>query len=452
MINMSLANAANAVESHFSGKDVVFTGCSIDSRTVDKGNLFIALSGENFDGHDFISVAESNGASSVLLEREVNQSKPFIKVNDSRRAMGLLAKAWREEIGIPVIAITGSNGKTTVKEMVNSILSEVAEVHATSGNFNNDIGVPLTLFGLDKKHKYAVVEMGANHPGEIEWLSSITRPDVAVITQCAPAHLEGFGSIDGVAKAKAEIYSGLQSSGTAIINADDEYAEFWRKQCTHLDQISFGVESGLADVCAKNISVSQDASTIEFELVSNAVSTNICLPLAGRHNVMNALAAAACTLSLDISLTSIKQGLENMAAVKGRLQVKLGKNRSRVIDDTYNANPTSLSAALNVLAEHSGARYLVLGDMGELGETAEMFHRDAGRLAKAAGIDGLFTIGELSVHAMLAYGENAFHFESYDALNKSLLKLLASDTTFLIKGSRSMQMECVVNALTEEQS
>ena len=451
MISMSLSKAATAIESTYAGEDIVFSGCSIDSRTIEKGNLFIAINGENFDGHDYASTAEEKGAAALLLEREVSHNKPLLKVKDTRKAMGLLAKYWREEMSVPLVAITGSNGKTTVKEMVSSVLSEISEVHATSGNLNNDIGVPLTLFGLDKKHQYAVIEMGANHPGEIEWLSAIARPNVAVITQCAPAHLEGFGDIDGVAKAKAEIYTGLQPSGTAIINADDAYAEFWSKQCKLLNQISFGIKSEDADVRAKNILAVKQSATTGFELICSVGSINISLPLAGTHNVMNALAAAACCLSLGISLQTIKSGFEKITPVKGRLQTKQGKQGARIIDDTYNANPTSLDAALNVLSSYEGMRYLVLGDMGELGDTAVELHRDAGVAAKQAGIDGLFTIGELSINAMQAYGEDALHFESYDALDKALLGLLNKDTTILIKGSRAMQMERIVNTLTEEQ-
>jgi UDP-N-acetylmuramoyl-tripeptide--D-alanyl-D-alanine ligase len=451
MISMSLSNAAAAIESTYDGEDIIFSGCSIDSRTIEKGNLFIAINGENFDGHDYASTAEEKGAAALLLEREVSHNKPLLKVKDTRKAMGLLAKYWREEMSIPLVAITGSNGKTTVKEMISSVLSEISEVHATSGNLNNDIGVPLTLFGLDKKHQYAVIEMGANHPGEIEWLSAIARPNVAVITQCAPAHLEGFGDIDGVAKAKAEIYSGLQPSGTAIINADDTYAEFWSKQCKLIKQISFGIKSEDADVRAKNILDVKQSATTDFELICSVGSINISLPLAGTHNVMNALSAAACCLSLDISLQTIQNGFEKMSPVKGRLQTKQGKQGARIIDDTYNANPTSLDAALNVLSSYEGMRYLVLGDMGELGDTAVELHRDAGVAAKQAGIDGLFTIGELSINAMQAYGEDALHFESYDALDKALLGLLNKDTTIVIKGSRAMQMERIVNTLTEEQ-
>ena len=450
MINMSLSKAATAIDSKFSGKDVFFSGCSTDSRTIKKGNLFIALKGENFDGHDYVSLAEEKGASSLLLEHEVSHTKPALHVKDTRKAMGLLAKSWREEIKIPLIAITGSNGKTTVKEMVSSILSEISEVHATSGNLNNDIGVPLTLFGLDKKHQYAVIEMGANHPGEIEWLSSIASPNVAVITQCAPAHLEGFGSIEGVAKAKAEIYSGLQSSGTAIINADDTYAGLWRETCHHQKQLSFGIESSQADIRAKVIEVSAIDASVLFELISIQDSIKIHLPLSGTHNVMNALAASACCLSLDIPISTIKQGLEKLSPVKGRLQLKQGKQGARIIDDTYNANPTSLSAAINVLSNYKGSRYLVLGDMGELGDSAIQLHKEAGDLAKQAGIEGLFTIGELSINAMQNFGPQAFHFDSYEALNKALIKVLDDETTVLVKGSRSMQMERIVNMIAEE--
>ena len=253
MISMLLSEAAKTIGASLNGEDVIFSGCSTDSRTIEKGNLFIALKGENFDGHKYISVAEKKGASSLIVDHEISNTKSFIKVKNTRKAMGLLAKSWREKITIPLIAITGSNGKTTVKEMVTNILSTVSSVHATPGNLNNDIGVPKTLFGLNKNHNYAVVEMGANNSGEIEWLSKISLPNVAVITQCAPAHLEGFKNIESVAKAKAEIYLGLQSSGTAIINADDIYADFWKNSCKEINQVTFGIKSKNADVRAKKI-------------------------------------------------------------------------------------------------------------------------------------------------------------------------------------------------------
>ena len=451
MISMSLSKAAAAIHSNYNGKDIVFSGCSIDSRTIKDGNLFIALKGENFDGHDYVSLAEDNGASSIILEQEVNHTKPVLQVKDTRKAMGLLARSWRDEISIPLIAITGSNGKTTVKEMVSSILSETSEVHATSGNLNNDIGVPLTLFGLDKKHQYAVIEMGANHPGEIEWLSAIARPNVAVITQCAPSHLEGFGSVEGVAKAKSEIYSGLQSSGTAIINADDPFAGFWKETCQNQQQLTFGMLSNDVNVKAEKVEFIAEDASVSFSLVFNGDKIDINLPLSGHHNVMNALAAAACCLSLEISLSTIKNGLEKMLPVKGRLQIKNGKQGVRIIDDTYNANPRSLSAAIDVLSAYGGSRYLVLGDMGELGETAVQHHVEAGKVARAAKIDGLLSIGELSVNAVESYGLGASHYESFDALEKGLSEIINNDVTILIKGSRYMKMERVVNSLMEEQ-
>lgn len=325
MISMSLSKAAIAINANLIGEDIIFSGCSTDSRTIKSGNLFIALSGENFDGHNYVSIAEENGASSLMLEKEVSHTKPLMQVDNARKAMGLLAKTWRDEISIPLVAITGSNGKTTVKEMVSSILTETSEVHATSGNFNNDIGVPLTLFGLDKKHQYAVIEMGANHPGEIEWLTAIARPNVAVITQCAPSHLEGFGSVEGVAKAKAEIYSGLQASGTAIINADDDYASFWKETCQNINQCTFGINSIDADVKAENVNVSEKDASVNFNLVFKEEKIEIRLSLSGNHNVMNALAAAACCLNLDVPLVTIKSGLEKMIPVKGRLQIKAGR-------------------------------------------------------------------------------------------------------------------------------
>ena len=449
MISMSLSRAAAAINARLEGDDLVFNGCSTDSRTLEQGNLFVALQGENFDGHDYVADAEQAGASSLLLAKDVKHHLPVLKVKDTRKALGLLARSWREELAIPLIAITGSNGKTTVKEMVKSILSEVAEVHATTANLNNDIGVPLTLFGLGKHHRYAVIEMGANHAGEIAWLSSVAHPNVAVITQCAPAHLEGFGSIDGVASAKAEIYSGLQANGTAIINADDNYANYWQGITAVNKRCTFGIESTSADVRAVDITVNASQAVTDYRLLSKSGETTVRLPLLGEHNVMNALAATACCLSLGIALSAIKAGLEKMHAVKGRLQIKSGPTGVRVIDDTYNANPTSLAAALSVLCGFAGNRLLVLGDMGELGKDANQFHADAGKQAKDAGIDGLFTVGELSRAASHSYGEGASHFETKAELLQALNQHLGKNTSVLVKGSRSMQMETIVNALLE---
>lgn len=449
MIRMTLSRAAEAIDARVHGEDAEFVGCSIDSRTLQKQNLFIAIAGENFDGHDFVSKAEAAGASSLLLEKNVAHTLPTITVADTRQAMGRLARAWREELAIPLVAITGSNGKTTVKEMVKAILASIADVHATEGNLNNDIGVPLTLFALDHHHRYAVIEMGANHPGEIAWLSAIARPNVAVITQCAPAHLEGFGSIDGVASAKAEIYSGLGTAGTAIINADDDYYEYWKAGSDVHKQCTFAIDNTHADLRANDIRLAGDVT--EFTLQTGSDEIAIRLPLPGRHNVMNALAAAACCINLGIELQVIKNGLEQMQGVKGRLQIGMGNKGCRVIDDTYNANPTSLAAAVNVLMSYPGKHVLVLGDMGELGSSAKDMHQAAGQQACNAGVEQLFTLGELSRHAGAAFDGKVQHYDNVDDLNAALADVIDDDTTLLVKGSRSMKMERVVEKLLEGQ-
>ena len=462
MISMTLAEARAATEASLraggQARDQVqeqaqvqalaFHGCSTDSRGLAPGNLFVALRGERFDGHDYVQSAEARGARALLIERAVRHERPALVVADSGRAMGRLAAAWRERLGLPVVAVTGSNGKTTVKEMIAGILSGVGPTHATEGNLNNAVGVPLTLFGLDRRHRYAVVEMGASGAGEIAWLSAITRPDVAVITQCAPAHLAGFGSIAGVARAKAEIYAGLRAGGVAVINADDEYAGFWRDTCRAQRQKTFAIEAG-ADVRATNLAVSAGSPGACFELNAAEGRIGIRLPLAGRHNVLNALAAAACCLSLGIDLAAIRRGLEQAEAVRGRLQIKNGRQGLRIIDDSYNANPASLGAALEALGGYAGRRYLALGDMTELGDSAREMHIEAGHRARAAGLDGLFTLGELSAHAARAFGPGARHFAAFDALMRALQPLATREVTLLVKGSRAMRMERVVRALTE---
>ncbi len=446
MINMKLSEAAACLKASYLGEDVEFTGCSSNSRELHAGELFIALKGERFDGHDFIQDAEQHGASAALIERQDDVSLPMIHVSDTRYAMGSLAQYWRKNFNIPLVAITGSNGKTTVKEMLASILKLQAPVLATQGNLNNDIGVPLTLFGLGDEHRYAVIEMGANQPGEIERLSRIAQPTVAVITQCAPAHLEGFGSIDGVARAKAEIYENLEPTGIAVVNADDPYADFWREKITDLKQFSFGIEKP-ADLTASSIRQSNTSSKTDFVMSSSVGSLDISLSLLGRHNVLNALAASACAICLDIEPQFIKQGLENMLTATGRLQFKLGMNNSRIIDDTYNANPASFDAAIKVLSEFQGKRWLVLGDMRELGQEAEQLHRDVGAMAAASGIERLYALGDLSHASIQSFGHGAQHYQVVDELIEKIRAEINQDVTLLIKGSRAMQMERIVNAL-----
>jgi len=445
MIAMQLSEAAQSMRATLQGRDGGFSGCSTDSRTLPPGALFFALRGEQFDGHRFIAEAVHHGASGAVVEREVaGAGLPLLAVKDTRQALGQLAGAWRQRFQVPMVAVTGSNGKTTVKEMLAAIFSPLAPTLITPGNFNNDVGVPLTLFGLGNEHRFGVIEMGANHAGEIAALTVLVRPQVAVITQCAPAHLEGFGSVEGVARAKSEIYAGLEAGGTAVINADDDYAEFWRSACAGRQQLSFGLRPG-ADVTATSVEVAGNG--MSFLLGCRGQQRRILLQLYGRHNVVNALAATACAFALNIPLERIAAGLESMRAVKGRLQLKAGRHAARVLDDTYNANPASLGAALGVLESFPGRRWLVLGDMGELGPTAQELHARAGASARAAGVERLFALGPLSRFAVQAFGAGAGHFASSTDLVTELGPALAADVTVLVKGSRAMAMERVVAAI-----
>lgn len=446
MIEMTLSSAAKELQATLLGDDTTFRGCSSDSRAVQAGQLFIAIRGEHFDGHDFIASARDKGAAAALVSSTVNVDIPMLRVTDVRRAMGLLARHWRKLLDLPLVAVTGSNGKTTVKEMLGSILRLKAPVLVTQGNLNNDIGVPLTLYGLGREHACAVIEMGANHPGEIGWLSHIAQPTVAVITQCAPAHLEGFGSVEGVAHAKAEIFEGLCKNGIAIINADDKYAGIWRDKSSTHRQISFGMQQK-ADLTATSIATDNQSTLNCFTLNTPAGTTDISLQLPGRHNIMNALAAAACATGLDIDLETIRQGLENMRAVRGRLQVLRGLRHSILVDDTYNANPASLQAALDVLSDLPGRRWLVLGDMGELGAETAKLHAEAGAQARETGVEKLFAVGPFSCEAVQRFGPGGFHFASIEALIDQLQQEIDRDVCVLVKGSRAMHMERVIEHL-----
>lgn len=450
MISMRLSEAAQSLQGNVSGEDICFSGCSTDTRTLNDGELFIAIRGDNYDGHDFIDQAVTTGAVAAMIDRKLeNENIPTLYVEDTRRAMGDLAAVWRSKLDLPVVAVTGSNGKTTVKEMLTTILSQQAEVLSTKGNLNNDIGVPLTLFGLSREHQYAVIEMGANHSGEIERLSSITRPDVAVITLCAPAHLEGFGSIEGVAKAKAEIYSGLQQDGVAIINADDDYADFWLEQAIDYKRLTFSVENS-ADIHARDIHLSTSNNCPVFTLSTASAEIQIELGVFGAHNVYNALAAAACSIALNIPLQQVQAGLQSFRAVKGRMQGKTGSKDCFIIDDTYNANPASMQAAINSATATGRSCWLVIGDMGELGNFSKSAHLQVGEYARQAGIERLYALGPLSKNAVEGFGAGAYHFEDMQTLIETLNIELESGLTVLVKGSRAMAMERAVQALLKE--
>lgn len=450
MITMRLQEAARCLGATVAGSDVTFRGCSTDSRKISPGNLFIALRGSHFDGGEFVGAAAHAGASAAMVERAPeNSSLPLLLVNDARLAMGRLAADWRGRFAIPLVAVTGSNGKTTVKEMVSAVLSLEAPTVATRGNLNNDIGVPLTLFMIGDEHRYAVVEMGANHAGEISGLSRMAHPTVAVITLCAPAHLEGFGSIEGVANAKAEIYEGLSRNGIAVINSDDPFAALWRERSSRFNQITFGLNSN-AQVRAESLESSPGTANCAFDLNACGKSVHVNLPVPGRHNVMNALAAASCCLALGIDLDVIRAGLERMHGVKGRLQQVRGVNGSRILDDTYNANPSSLQAALEVLTSLPGRHWLVLGDMGELGPSAATLHADIGSVARSGGLERIYTLGELSRHAAQTFGAGARHYENIESLCTDLRSELTPEVAVLVKGSRAMAMERVIQSVGAE--
>jgi UDP-N-acetylmuramoyl-tripeptide--D-alanyl-D-alanine ligase len=446
MITLRLSEAALTVGGRHFGADAEFQGVSTDTRSLTPNQLYVALRGQQFDGHAFIADAVARGAAGVLVEQEDPAAERGILVAGSKDALGRLAATWHRRFSVPVVAVTGSNGKTTVKEMLVRIFSRIGPTLGTAGNFNNDIGVPLTLFRQGPEHRYAVIEMGANHPGEIAQLCELATPDVAVITQCAPAHLEGFGSVAGVARAKGEIFVGLRDTGTAIINADDEYAPLWRTLAKDRRVMTFGLQNA-ADFSAEFAPDPGNFGGHRVSLRGLGAVQEFSLRLPGRHNVCNALAAAACAHAAGAPATSIVAGLAAMESVKGRMQLKAGCNGAHVFDDTYNANPGSLKAALEVLAACPGERWLLLGDMGELGKEAEEFHHKAGIMAREFGVERLYATGELTRHTIAAFGPGGKHFSSTAALAASLGGALNNNVTLLVKGSRSMQMELVVKSL-----
>ncbi len=444
-VHMNLSQAAKLLGADCSGADVDFCGVSTDTRRIGPGQLFVALKGPNFDGHDFVNQAIKNGAVACLLEKPVEGVNAII-VPDTRLALGELAAQWRRQLPVTVVGITGSNGKTTVKEMLAAILSREGEVLATRGNLNNDIGMPLTLLELDERHAYAVIEMGANHHGEIAYLTNIARPDVALITNAGMAHLEGFGSVEGVAQAKGEIYAGLGNNGIAIVNHEDHYADYWKQLNAGRQVIRFGL-GGEPEVKAA-IRIQQAGQKLTITTPQGEATVN--LKLLGKHNALNALAATAAAVAIDVPLRAVKHGLESLSPVRGRLQLKAGIKGSRLIDDTYNANPTSLYAALDVLNEFPGRHFLALGDMGELGGKADSLHEDAGLHARQSGVGRLYTLGALARHAATTFGESSYSFDSHAEMIEQIQNDLAQDVTLLVKGSRRMQMERIVDACSAE--
>lgn len=449
---LGLAEIAKMTGGVLHGENRSINSVSTDSRTVQNDQLFIALVGENFDAHDFIASIK-NRAAAVFVHKKMDCEIPQIIVEDTLKGLGVLATVWRAQFTKPLIGLTGSNGKTTVKEMLAAILGMKGNVMATFGNLNNDIGMPLTLLRLRNDIDYAVIEMGANHFGEIDYLSNISHPDVAILNNAGSAHLEGFGNVKGVSRAKAEIFNGLDQKGVAVINVDDQYADYWLSCNEDRKIITFGF-SDQADVKGQ---LSNEGLLVQIADEQQLIK----LALLGHHNAMNALAASAAAIAVGLDLISIKQGLESLQPVKGRLAPVTGIGGIQIIDDTYNANPDSARAAIDVLAEQNSKQILVLGDMAELGDNVAQFHADIGLYAKTKGIEALYCLGNESKQACEKFAENGFHFDSIEplliALQQSIEQIHKQTgdkqrVTVLVKGSRSMKMERVVEALKSHPS
>lgn len=451
-MDMLLSDIAKLLNGQLQGnaEGIKVTQISINTRTLQPNDLYIAIKGAQFDGNDFVAEAEAAGACAAIVEKDIVTNVPYIKVADTRLALCQLALAWRQTLDLNVVGVTGSNGKTTVKEMLASVLGVKAPVLATQGNLNNDIGVPLTLFRLQPEHRFAVIEMGANHPGEIAYTSTCVLADVGIITNVGSAHIEGFGSIAGVAKAKGELIENLKTSGTAILNRDDEFFAFWCALAGKRQVISFGLTAD-ADVSARGIVTRVvDAQFLtEFELLTPKGGTRIKLHLAGKHNVLNALAVSAAALALGIDLQQIKQGLETMQPVKGRMQPVVGSQGNIVINDTYNANPSSLNAAVDVLLGCEGEPWVALGAFGELGADSQSIHAEMGRFLKERGVVRLFATGNLASATVTAFGTGGQFFAEQADLIAALQRNLTKDAIVLCKGSRLQRMENVVASLCD---
>jgi UDP-N-acetylmuramoyl-tripeptide--D-alanyl-D-alanine ligase len=450
-LTRTLAEFARACGGQLRGADARFTDVVSDSRTLNAGQLFVALAGPNFNGRDFLPAALAAGAAGAVVDAPQAVALPQIVVADTQAALTRAARAWRAAFNGPLIGVAGSNGKTTAKEMTASILSEAGACLATRGNLNNHIGVPLTLLRLTSEHRFAVIEMGANHPGEVAALVEVARPTVGLITNAGAEHLEGFGSLEGVARAEGEMVAGLAPEATAVINADDAFAALWRG-LTKARVVAFGVRER-ADFSASEVQAALDATGFRtrFHLHSPAGSAAVELAVGGAHNIANALAAAAAAASAGATLAHIVAGLAAVRAVPGRLQFKRTRSGALLIDDSYNANPSSVRAAIEVLASLRGRRWLVLGDMAELGQFASEAHADIGEFARAAGIERLYATGALMERAVQSFGAGAQWYADTVALTQALSHALESpgaEVRILVKGSRFNRLERVVDALT----
>ncbi|WDR35658.1 UDP-N-acetylmuramoyl-tripeptide--D-alanyl-D-alanine ligase [Pseudomonas serboccidentalis] len=443
---LTLSELSNVLDARLVSSDASFDGVSIDSRAIKPGQLFIALTGPRFDGHDYLNEVAGKGAVAALVEREVPDSTlPQLLVKDTRQALGQLGALNRAAFTQPVAAITGSSGKTTVKEMLASILRTRGPVLATRGNLNNDLGAPLTLLELAPEHTAAVIELGASRLGEIAYTVGLTRPHVAILNNAGTAHVGEFGGPEKIVEAKGEIIDGLAADGVAVLNLDDKAFGIWKTRAGARKVLTFSLSNSQADFYASDLSTDARGCPA-FKLHTPEGVEHVQLNLLGTHNVANAMAAAAAAHALGVSLFGIATGLGAVQPVKGRTVAQLARNGMRVIDDTYNANPTSMCAAVDILAGFSGRTVLVLGDIGELGDWAEQGHRDVGEYARGK-VSALYAVGPNMVHAVNAFGKEAHHFGTQAELIQALDAEQDTNTTILIKGSRSAAMENIVAAL-----
>ena len=427
--------------------DREFHGVCSDTRQLSAGQLYVALRGPNFDGADFLQQAQQRGAVAALAERAGPKDFPVVRVGDALQALQRAARAHRARLSLPLVAVAGSNGKTTCKEMTAAILRQQGPTLATRGNLNNHIGVPLTLLQIESTHAYAVIELGANHPGEVAALASMASPDIGIVTNAGAEHLEGFGSVEGAARAEGELFAALGSEATAVLNVDDAYADLWRDMAV-AKVVTFGL-GAKADFTAREVHAELGASgfVTRFILCSPQGETRVSFQLVGKHNVVNPLGAAAAAMAAGATLPQVTAGLAEMRAVAGRLQWRVASSGASVIDDSYNANPSSMQAAIDVLESMAGRRWIVMGDMGELGDFAVDAHRELGRYARAHGVERLFALGPLSQRTVNEFGTGATSFDDVAELIAAVQGELESDVCLLVKGSRSNRLERVVEAL-----
>jgi UDP-N-acetylmuramoyl-tripeptide--D-alanyl-D-alanine ligase len=447
---MTLTELQQPLEAVLRGSDGEIAGVTTDSRQAGPGDLFVALRGDRFDGHDFVAQVADAGAAALLVSREVDTAVSCLQVADTERALGLLGAYNRSAYQGPLVAITGSSGKTTVKNMVAAVLSQKGNTLATEGNFNNEIGVPLTLLRLEPSCDYAVVEMGAAAVGDIAWLCELGRPSISVLLNVMPAHLEGFGSIERVAQAKGEIYDRLTAEDVAIINSDQQWAEDWRRRAREARVIDFSCRRDAAVRLLESESHGLAGSKITVETPGGVVRISLAMP--GEHNVSNALAAIAVGIACELSLEEIRRGLESVRPVAGRLSAQRAPSGALVIDDCYNANPGSVRAAIELLVQESGVHILVLGAMRELGENSEQFHRECGEYASESGVERLVGVGAELREAVHAFGEGGSWYASCEEAVDALAKELSEEYVVLVKGSRGARMERVLQGLTAPQS